>query len=426
MRIAIVAPGSRGDVEPYVALGKGLKQAGHVVRLVTHQDFEGFVNSNGVEFWPFEGNVQDIAQSIDMRAPLEGGNFLAIMSQMAKEAQRGAVAMAKGGLAACRGTDLVIAGIGGVFIGIALAEKLSLPLLQAYYIPFTPTRAYPSFLFPKLPAWFGGALNRLSYQLARQMMWQGFRSADRVARRDVLGLPAAPFWGPFEADCVRRQPILYGYSPCVIPKPSDWGDDIHVTGYWFLDAADDWTPPAALMEFLQAGDPPVYIGFGSMRSRNPEQTADLVLHALAQAKQRAIMLSGWGGLRKADLPDTVFMLDSIPFSWLFPRVAAVVHHGGAGTTAAGLRAGVPSVIIPFFGDQPFWGQRVAELGVGPAPIPRRRLTVERLAQAIQEAVTDQTMRQRAASLGSKIQAEDGIARAVAVVRHIEERGVVYR
>ena len=172
------------------------------------------------------------------------------------------------------------------------------------------------------------------------------------------------------------------------------------------------------MEFLQGGSPPVYVGFGSMSNRKPEETADLVLQALARTQQRAIILSGWSGLHKADLPGSVFMLDSIPFSWLFPRVAAIVHHGGAGTTAAGLRAGVPSVVIPFFGDQPFWGQRIAELGVGPAPIPRRKLTVERLAQAIQKAVTDQAMRQRAANLGSKIQAEDGIARAVAVVQHI--------
>jgi UDP:flavonoid glycosyltransferase YjiC (YdhE family) len=208
----------------------------------------------------------------------------------------------------------------------------------------------------------------------------------------------------------------------VIPKPPDWDDRIHVTGYWFLDPADDWAPPSALLEFLQADPPPIYVGFGSMSSRKPEETADLILLALVRAKQRAIILSGWGGLHKADLPDTVFMVDSIPFSWLFPRVAAVVHHGGAGTTSAGLRAGVPSIVIPFFGDQPFWGQRVAELGVGPAPIPRRRLTVERLAQAIQEAVTDQTMRQRAAHLGSRIQAEDGIARAVAVVQQTEKRG----
>jgi sterol 3beta-glucosyltransferase len=345
---------------------------------------------------------------------------------MAKEAQRGAFALTEGGLAACRGMDLVLAGIGGLFVGLSLAEKLGLSFLQAYYIPFTPTRAFPSFLFPKLHSWLRGSLNRSSHHLARQMMWQGFRSADRLARRKVLGLPAAPFWGPYNTDRVHHAPILYGFSPSVIPRPSDWDSNIHVTGYWFLDPAPDWTPPSALMEFLQAGPPPVYVGFGSMSNRKPEETADLVLQALARTRQRAIILSGWSGLHKADLPPSVFMLDSIPFSWLFPRVAAIVHHGGAGTTAAGLRAGVPSIVVPFFGDQPFWGQRVAELGVGPEPIPRKKLTVERLAQAIHQALTDQTMRQRAANLGSKIQAEDGIARAVAVVQQIEETGAADR
>jgi UDP:flavonoid glycosyltransferase YjiC (YdhE family) len=422
LRIAIIAPGSRGDVEPYLALGKGLTQAGHVVRLVTHQDFEMLVHAQGVEFWPVEGSVQAIVQGADMRALLEGGNFLAIMSQMAKEARNGALRLARGGLAACQGMDLVLAGIGGVFIGLALAEKLGLPLLQAYYIPFTPTRAFPSFILPKLPSWLGGIPNRFSYQLARQVMWQSFRSADGLARREVLGLPAAPFWGPFESDCVRNTPILYGYSPSVIPPPSDWDPAIHVTGYWFLQPAEEWTPPPALIEFLQAGSPPIYIGFGSMSNRRPEETVDLILEALGRTQQRAILLSGWGGLQKADLPASVLMVDSIPFSWLFPRVAAVVHHGGAGTTAYGLRAGVPSIVIPFFGDQPYWGQRVAELGVGPEPIPRRKLTVERLARAIQEALTDRSMRQRAGDLGKKIQAEDGIARAVAVVEQFYEHG----
>jgi UDP:flavonoid glycosyltransferase YjiC (YdhE family) len=426
MRIAIMAPGSRGDVEPYVALGKGLQKAGHGVRLVTHQNFDTLVNAHGLEFWPIEGNVQDIAQSTEMRGLLEKGNFLAIMSLMAKEAQRGALALAEGGLAACQGMDLVLAGIGGLFVGLSLAEKLRLPFLQAYYIPFTPTQAYPSFLFPRLPSWLGGALNRVSYHLARQIMWQGFRSADRLAREKVLGLPAAPFWGPYKTDRLRQNPILYGFSPFVIPPASDWDPDTHVTGYWFLDPAADWTPPPALTTFLHAGAPPVYVGFGSMSSRKPEETADLVLQALARTQQRAIILSGWSGLHKADLPDSVLMLDSVPFSWLFPRVAAVVHHGGAGTTAYGLRAGIPSVVIPFFADQPFWGQRVADLGVGPEPIPRKKLTVERLAQAIQRAVTDQTMRQRAANLGAKIQAEDGIARAVAVVQQLETRGAAYR
>ncbi|MFH1084731.1 MAG: glycosyltransferase [Chloroflexota bacterium] len=422
MRLAIIAPGSRGDVQPYIALGRGLQAVGHAVRLVTHQDFEALVTSYGLEFWPVEGRVQDIAESAAMRALLEKGHFVAVLSQMAKEAQRGALALAQGGLAACRGTDLIIGGLAGLFVGIALAEKLGLPLVQAYYIPFTPTRAYPSFLLPGLPARFSGAVNRWSYHLARQMMWQAFRPADRLARRQALDVPAAPFWGPFASASVRGYPVLCGFSPAVIPPPPDWAGAVHVTGYWFLDPATDWAPPPALTDFLQAGAPPVYVGFGSMSSREPEKAAELVLQALARTHQRGVLLSGWGGISPVDAPSSVLMVDAIPFSWLFPRVAAVVHHGGAGTTAEGLRAGVPSVVIPFFGDQPYWGQRVAALGVGPAPIPRQRLTAERLAQAIAAAVTDQAMRQRAAELGERIRAEDGVARATAIVERFARGG----
>jgi sterol 3beta-glucosyltransferase len=273
-----------------------------------------------------------------------------------------------------------------------------------------------------LPFWLGGSLNRLSHHITRQVMWQSFRSADRLVRQKVLGLPAAPFWGPYKADQIRRSPVLYGFSPSVIPPPTDWDTSTHVTGYWFPDPPVGWTPPPSLVEFLAAGPPPVFVGFGSMSNRKPEEITDLILEALARTHQRGIILSGWGGLRPSDLPASVFALDSVPFSWLFPKVAAVVHHGGAGTTACGLAAGVPSIVIPFFADQPFWGQRVVELGVGPKPIPRRKVTVERLATAIETAVTDSTMRQHAADLGRRIRAEDGVARAVAVVRRMDKRG----
>ncbi|MBK8900463.1 MAG: glycosyltransferase family 1 protein [Anaerolineaceae bacterium] len=421
MQIVIIALGSRGDVQPYVALGKGLQAAGHQVRIMSHDLFEPLITAHDLEFRIARGNVQAVVESPEMVALLEKGNFLAISAHTAQAAQKAALEWAEDGLAACQGADLLVAGIGGLFMGLSLAEKLNLPLLQAYYVPFTPTSAFAGALLPKpLP----GALrwlNRFSHHATRQIMWQSSRKADNLARQQVLGLPKAPFFGPFDARQTRGLPILYGFSPSVIARPADWPDQAHVTGYWFLDAEEDWTPPPALVNFLNAGPPPVYVGFGSMTNRKPEETAALVTAALKQTNQRAVLLSGWGGLRAADLPETIFMLDAAPHAWLLPRMAAVVHHGGAGTTAAGLRAGVPSIIVPFFADQPFWGNRVAQLGVGLQPIPRQKLTAELLAAAIQTAVSDQLMRQRAAELGAKIQVEAGVAQAVAIIQQLETR-----
>ncbi len=419
MRIVIIAPGSRGDVQPYIALGTGLKNGGHVVRFVSHQNFESLVKSYGLEFWSVDSDVKGIVENKEMRERIEKGNFLYLMAQMAKEAQREALSFAKSGLAAAQGMDIILAGMGGLYIGLAIAEKLNLPLLQAYVVPFSPTQDFSSVLAPKLPA----PLNRLSHQVTRQLLWQGFRSADTLARKKVLGIPHAPISGPYNSKPTHGMPILYGFSPSVIPAPSDWNESAHITGYWFLDQPDDWQPPSALVDFLLSGPPPVYIGFGSMSNRNPEQTADLIISALERINQRAILLSGWGGLQRANIPDKIYMIDSVPHSWLFPRVSAVVHHGGASTTAAGLKAGVPSVVIPFFGDQSFWGQRIAELGVGPNPIPRRKLSIERLANSIQEVITNEDMRRRADKLGKQIQSEDGIASSIEIIYQLEKRMV---
>jgi sterol 3beta-glucosyltransferase len=415
MRIAIIALGSRGDVQPYIALGKGLKAAGHRVRLLSHENFAGLATAHDLEFCPMYGNVQAFVESEEMRELLEKGNFLTITSRTSQASKRAAIEWAKTGLMACQGMDWLLVGVGSLYLGLALSEKLHIPLLPAFVFPFTPTTAFPGALFPSAIARFGGTVNWLSHQVVKQILWQGSRSGDTAARQQVLNIPVAPLLGSKSGD---RDPTLYGFSPAVIPKPSDW-QNTEVTGYWFLDTAPDWTPPASLIEFLAAGEPPVYIGFGSMGSRNPEETANLVLQAVEKAGQRSILLSGWGGLRAENVPDNVYLVDSVPHDWLFPKMAAVVHHGGAGTTAAGLRAGVPTVIIPFFGDQGFWGQRVAELAVGTAPIPRKQLKVERLAQAIQTAVSDPAMRQSAANLGAAIRNEDGVGNAVAVIQEID-------
>ncbi len=209
---------------------------------------------------------------------------------------------------------------------------------------------------------------------------------------------------------------MLGYSPLVLPPPADWPEWVHVTGYWFLDAPHSWQPPAALLDFLEAGPPPVYIGFGSMTNRQAEEAIGIALKALERAKQRGIIATGWGALSNATLPGSIFKIEDVPHDWLFPRVAAVVHHAGCGTTGAGLRAGVPTVPVPFIADQPFWAERVHRLGVATRPIPRKRLTAENLAAAITTAVTDPSLRACAADLGARIRAEDGVGNAVQVVQ----------
>lgn len=416
-----MASGSRGDVQPYVALGKGLLNAGHDVRLVSHENYAGLAQSAGLPFRALRGDVQAVAESEEMRALIEKGDFIAITRRTAKALQGAAVQSAEDALAACRDAEVLVTGLGGLFNGLAIAEKLGLPLIQAYLVPMTPTRDFPSVLLPASGPPVPKPLTRASHLLTQQAIWQGVRSADKMAREQVLGLRPAPFFGPFGDPRLKQSPVLYGFSPSVLPRPTDWDSRIHVTGYWFLDEASDWSPPPGLLDFLGAGTPPVYIGFGSMSNRKPEEVTQTVLQALGQTGQRAIVASGWGGLSQASLPDTVFKIEAIPHAWLFPRVAAVVHHGGAGTTAAGLRAGVPSILVPFFGDQPFWGQRVAALGVGPQPIPRQKLTAERLAHAIHRATTDASIRKQAAELGAKICAEHGVAEAVKLIERFGMR-----
>jgi sterol 3beta-glucosyltransferase len=208
---------------------------------------------------------------------------------------------------------------------------------------------------------------------------------------------------------MRRVPVIHGFSEHVVPRPRDWNDRLQVSGYWFIDE-DDWIPPAGLQAFIEDGPPPVYIGFGSMSASDPQQVFELIRTALHISGQRAVLAGGWGGV--VGVSDRIYALDSAPHDWLFPRMAGVVHHGGAGTTAAGVRAGVPSLLIPHLGDQPYWARRLHELGVSPPPIKRRLLTPERLAGGLTRLVADRRLRDNAARLGDLIRAEDGVRVAV--------------
>ena len=413
--ITIIASGSRGDVQPYIALGQGLQDAGHEVRLLANDGFESLVTENGLAFASIGPNIDASLRSDEWRSVLESSNFIAILGKMRAEMKRHAQVIARRMPPLLADADLIVAGMAGMTGGVVAAERFNIPFIQAYVFPFTPTRAFPSPLVPNLP--LGAFLNRPSYHVTHQLFWQNSNAADKAIRK-ALGMDPAPFWGPFRSLRRSQTPALYGYSPHVLPRPADWPANHLVTGYWFVDAPEAWTPRQDLVDFLKAGDAPVYIGFGSMMSRSPKEAGEIALEALARTGQRGILSAGWGGLEADDLPDTVHLVGSLPHSWLFPRMAAVVHHGGAGTTAAGLRAGVPSIVVPFMGDQPFWGRRVADLGVGPSPIPRKKLTGAGLAQAITEAVSNNDMGRRAAILGEQIRAEEGTRTAVALIEEL--------
>jgi len=283
--------------------------------------------------------------------------------------------------------------------------------------PVNMTSAFPATVFPEMPDLLPGrgAYNRLTHRLLMDMTWRLFGEVFNQVRTGVLGLPRET--RPFYELINLPFPIVYGYSRHVIPKPADWGDHIRISGYWFLDD-NDWQPPADLVDFLDNGAKPVYVGFGSMTNRDAERLTDITLSAIQRSGQRAVLLSGWAGIGNSDLPDTIHKIDYAPHGWLFPRVAAAAHHGGAGTTAAGLRAGLSSVLVPHFADQPFWARRVVRLGAGPRFIPQKQLTAENLAYALHVAATNQPMRHRAAALGEKIRAEDGVGNAVRYIQRV--------
>lgn len=417
MRIVIPTTGSRGDVQPYLALGVGLRAAGHAVRMATHADFANFVRERGLDFYPITGSSRQMhALGAGSDMIHSGGKTLPFLRHFARMREPLLSELMAHCDQACADADLILAAPTAFGVAYSVAEKRRLPLVPSYYIPMTPTRALPSCLGPEPPAWLPGRglFNLLSHFFVGGYLWNLLRPASNRARAEVLGLPPLPPWGP-PLRFFRDFPTLHGYSPLVVPRPADVGVHHVVTGYWFLNTAPGWQPPPKLLDFLASGAPPICIGFGSMHSRDAAQITELVVRALTHCRQRGILLTGWGGLSAALRSDDMFVTETLPHDWLFPRSAAVVHHGGAGTTAAALRAGVPNIVVPFMADQPFWGRRVQRLGVGPAPIPFAELTVQRLADAMQQAIENADIRRSAAWLGARLREEDGIGRAVAVL-----------
>lgn len=396
MRPLLISVGSRGDVQQFLALARGLLAAGHRPVLAAPRRFQPLAAGHGVEFAPLSDEMfalQDSVKGQGVRAAITAARSVKPMLRLLLDDQAALVT---------RSADVVVyhpKSLGGPYI----AEKLGVPAVAGLLIPlYVPTSAFPSPIFPVRPP---GPLNRASWRVAAAVE-APYRSTIRTWRAESLHLRDG--FIPM-AELVKTGTVLHAWSPHLLPAPTDWPASAHPIGFWTMPPDNTWTPPEQLARFLDQGEPPVYVGFGSSTTGDPESLTATVLEGVRLAGRRAVLATGWGALRPGAVTDDVLVIEEAPHEWLLPRVAVAVHHGGVGTVAAALRAGVPQVVRPFVGDQPFWATRLHHLGVAPAPL-RGRLTAARLAAAIDNAAE---LAPAARALAGRVSTEDGVAAAVA-------------
>ncbi|KAB5527824.1 hypothetical protein DKX38_021671 [Salix brachista] len=430
MQIVMLIVGTRGDVQPFIAIGKRLQDYGHRVRLATHSNFKEFVLTAGLEFFPLGGDPKVLAgHMVKNKGFLPSGpSEVSIQRNQMKE-------IIYSLLPACKDPDIdskisfkadAIIANPPAYGHTHVAEALKVPLHIFFTMPWTPTSEFPH----PLSRVKQSAGYRLSYQIVDSLIWLGIRDMINDLRKKKLKLrPVTYLSGSQGSD--SNVPYGYIWSPHLVPKPKgaayrenvkNWGPKIDVVGFCFLDLASNYEPPESLLKWLEAGQKPIYIGFGSLPVQEPEKMTQTIVEALEQTGQRGIINKGWGGLGElAEPKDFVYPLDNCPHDWLFLQCKAVVHHGGAGTTAAGLKAACPTTIVPFFGDQPFWGERVHARGVGPPPIPVDEFSHTKLVEAI-NFMLDPKVKERAVELAKDMENEDGVDGAVkAFFKHLPRR-----
>jgi sterol 3beta-glucosyltransferase len=391
-RIAVLTAGSTGDVEPFAALAARLARRGHRVTFAADAGFERLAPNDGVEFAPIRADFQSLLPTPEGKRPSVRDDVFPVMRGMLEDSWT---------VARTRQPEAIVAHE-KTLAAPHIAERLGIPHVQALTVPMlTPTREFP------LPAMvrhdLGGLLNRATYRLVG-MLTRPYSGLIRSWREDQLGL-AARGTPPAPAR------TLYCYSPSLVPTPRDWPPEAVATGYWLREGDSAEPVDPGLEAFVAEGTPPVYVGFGSSVGPNPGRLGAAMSGALHEVGARAVIATGWGGLADVQGDRETMVIERAPHRWLFPRVAAVVHHGGAGTTAAGLLAGRPTVVCPFQGDQHFWGTAVHRAGAGPEPLPAKKLNAKELAAAIRAALHDPGMQRGAIDLSERMGREDGAERA---------------
>jgi len=407
MKITMLTVGSTGDVRPYLLLGRELRSRGHDITIATFSRFREMIESAGLRFFSLSGDAEAFMASI-MNPDTTSVTYL---TRLSKKLKTVAPLLIRDMEESCRGAEAMICNyFGSVYYSVA--EEFGIPCIQTQYFVMDPNPSAPisSIRSQRLPAFANKASYKAGYYLIGAVEKHFLGDWRKEAGLD----PRKPSSRPNYRIGTHTIPVIYALSPSVFPRPEEWGPSIHMSGFWFDDAPAPWSPPADLESFLSAGDPPVYLGFGSMNTGDMQRLLTIVLRSLHAAGLRAVIASGWGGLRLSS-NSRVFFTDYAPHDWLFPRVRAVIHHGGIGTTAEGLRWGKPTLIIPFVGDQLFWGERIRALGCGPRPISRQNLTVRKLTKAMLDLSSNHGYSARALEIAQMLSRETGVRTAADLV-----------
>jgi sterol 3beta-glucosyltransferase len=400
MKIAAITFGTEGDVRPLASLCRALIDAGHQAHMLAGADAAGVASAQGVPLTILPGDVKAALRDDDQGSP--SARQANSARALAEVVNANAAVWLRATLTVAADCDAIVVSGLAAFIGLSAAEHLHIPAIGAGMIPISPTSAFASpFLKPRtVPRW----MNRASHDLVNGLVWRTLARATNQARHECGLPPRRRLWDD--------HPMLYGMSSCLVPQPADWSANEVICGHWSAPQSA-WTPPAELAAFLAAGPAPIYIGFGSMAVPNPERFMTAIVHGVGE--RRALFFPGWSGIDRPDLPANFLVIGETPHDWLFPRTSVAVHHAGAGTSHAAVRAGTPSVTIPFAGDQRFWADRLRRAGVAPPPLDHRRLRGHDLRHAIAFA-EHPAARGHAATLAAEMAQEDGLGAAIA---HLE-------
>ncbi|MCB0502698.1 MAG: glycosyltransferase family 1 protein [Bacteroidetes bacterium] len=418
-KITILTIGTSGDVHPFIALGIGLKKAGFEVKIATNADFKSLVEDHGLKFSEIVGNVgasmktEQVKKSID-----EGGKSREFFNSLIDEAAPLFEQALMEFKSACEDAEIVVSSALTLHVANYLTDYFDVPLIFCSVNPAGPTAEFHHILAdpPIGPKVMHSAYNKTTHKILTQIIWRYVKAELEPAWNKLMPEVKFSQLDPLEKAFQKKLPlILMAYSPAILPKPKDWSVLQHVTGYWWLPSLEKYAPEPSLVDFVNEGEPPVYAGFGSMANEKDNMLSKIVIPAIKSLGQRAVILDDGSDLSEFQNDKDLYFIKRTDLNWLFPKMKAVAHHGGVGTTGISIQAGTPTLIVSFIPDQRFWGWQLSQIGAMPKPIPKKSITYQNFHDSLEELLKNESYKTKTLELSVEMKKEKGVDTAVETI-----------